>query len=244
VIFASSLIPGKEKDVNKLVNRILTLGADVISSRTAKVHCSGHANQGELRIAYNVVQPKNVMPIHGEVQHLLANAAVAQSCGIAQENIAVVRDGTVVDVCEGQAKVVGRLENGYIFVDGKSVGEVSDLDLTQRKILGKEGFIAISVAVDLTTREVVSLPKISAIAVAEDLSVFAKLPKKITKRLRESMEEDRDISVNKLAKIVRRTVGNYVGNVLKRAPMILPLVSTVNRTIEADEADSEVDDSQ
>ncbi len=233
VVLASSLTPGKEKEVTKLINRILTLGATVISSKTARVHCSGHANQGELRIVYNVVRPKNVLPIHGEVQHLLANAAVAHSCRIPRENIAVVKDGGVIDVHNGQARVVGRIENGYIFVDGKSVGEVSDGHLKQRKTLGQEGFIAITVTVDLVSREVVTTPKISVIAVAEDLSVFAKLPNKIKKELVTTMEENHNVTAQKLTKIVRQTVGHYVERVLKRSPMILPLVSTVNRLFDS-----------
>jgi ribonuclease J len=166
---------------------------------------------------------------------LLANAAVANSCRIPHENIAIVKDGGVVDVSGGKAKVVGRIENGYVFVDGKSVGEVSDSDLKQRKTLGQEGFIAITVTVDLVSREVVTTPKISAIAVAEDLSVFAKLPKKIKKELTTAMEENHNITAHKLTKIVRRTVGHYVGRVLKRSPMILPLVSTVNQPDSPDE---------
>jgi ribonuclease J len=166
---------------------------------------------------------------------MLANAEVAHSCRIPRENIAIVQDGGVIDVANGQAKVVGRIENGYIFVDGKSVGEVSDIELKQRKTLGQEGFIAITVTVDLDSRKVVTTPKISVIAVAEELSVFAKLPKKIKKELTASMEENHNITAHKLSKIVRRTVGHYVGRVLKRSPMILPLVSTINNIPESEE---------
>jgi ribonuclease J len=227
VLLASSLIPGNEKTITELINKLLTQGANVISSANAKVHCSGHANQGELRYIYNVVRPKNVLPIHGEVQHLLANAAVAKETGVPPERIPIIKSGGIVDLRDGRAQVVGRIENGYIFVDGASIGEVSDDDLKNRKMLSAEGFIAITATVDLNSHKVIARPKVVARAVAEDDVVFEKLPEQIQIALEREMSKNHAVDTNRLTYVTKKAVQKFVTKTLRRNPMILPIVSII-----------------
>jgi hypothetical protein len=158
VVLASSLIPGNENAVYRVINGLTRLGAKVVHQGNARVHVSGHASAGELLYAYNIVRPRNVLPVHGEVRHLVANAELAVKTGVPPERVAVAEDGVVVDLVEGVARVTGAIECGYVYVDGASVGEITEVDLKDRRILGEEGFISIVVVVDSGTGKVVAGP--------------------------------------------------------------------------------------
>ncbi|MDR0950699.1 MAG: ribonuclease J [Candidatus Ancillula sp.] len=229
VIFASSLIPGNEKSVFTLVNQLKQVGATVYTNRDRKIHCSGHANQGELKYIYNVVRPKNVMPIHGEVRHLTANARTAASVGIHPNGIPIVKDGGIVELRDGKVNVVGKIECGYVYVDGKSVGSVTSDDLEKRRVLSEEGFVAVSATVDLDAMQVITKPRVVTRGMAEDDSRFYKLPHKISHALQRAMDNG-ESDLHKLSQVARRTAGKYVAKELHRSPMILPIVSQSQQT--------------
>ncbi len=152
VILASSLIPGNENAVYRVIDGLTKLGANVVHKANAKVHVSGHAAAGELIYCYNILKPKNVLPVHGEYRHLIANAKLAQDTGVPEENTIIASNGTVIDLKDGVAKVTGQLDLGFVYVDGSTVGEITDADLKDRRILGEEGFISVIVVVDARHR--------------------------------------------------------------------------------------------
>lgn len=223
VVLASSLIPGNENSVNRVINGLMRLGARVVHKGNALVHVSGHAAAGELLYAYNIVKPKNVMPVHGEVRHLYANAQLALSTGIEQTNVVVTEDGHVVDLRDGQARIVGAVPCGYVYVDGASVGDISEASLKDRRILGEEGFISCVVAVDVVESKVVAGPEIHARGFAEDDSIFDPLLPLVSQGLEMALRQG--ISDNhELQQIVRRIVGKWVADAHRRKPMIVPVV--------------------
>ncbi|MFG6403335.1 MULTISPECIES: ribonuclease J [unclassified Microbacterium] len=223
VILASSLIPGNENAVYRVIDGLTKLGATVVHKGNAKVHVSGHAAAGELTYVYNILQPRNVLPIHGEYRHLTANARLAQETGVPVERTILGENGTVVDLRDGVATVVGQLDIGFVYVDGSTVGEITDADLKDRRILGEEGFISVIVVVDSATGKVISGPEIHARGFAEQDSVFNAVKPKITAALAEAAKSGvRD--PHALSQIVRRTIGRWVNQSLRRRPMIIPLV--------------------
>jgi len=223
VILASSLIPGNENAVYRVIDGLTKLGANVVHKGNAKVHVSGHAAAGELLYCYNILKPRNVMPIHGEYRHLTANAQLARDTGVPDENTIVGEDGTVVDLRDGVARVVGQLDLGLVYVDGATVGEITDSDLKDRRILGEEGFISIIVVVEAQTGKVVVGPEIHAKGFAEDDAVFDDIRPKIVAALSEAAHNGvRD--THALSQVVRRTVGRWVNTSYRRRPMIVPLV--------------------
>ncbi|MCY0904718.1 ribonuclease J [Arthrobacter sp. H14-L1] len=224
VILASSLIPGNETAVFRVINGLLKLGAEVIHKGTAKVHVSGHAAAGELLYCYNILRPRNVMPVHGETRHLIANGRLAMATGVPADHVLLVDDGTVVDLSAGIAKIVGQVECGFVYVDGSSVGAITDADLKDRRILGDEGFISIVVVVNRTTGKIVSGPEIHARGVAEDDSVFDEIKPRIEEALQEAVLAGKDHTSYQLQQVVRRTVGSWVNRRLRRKPMIIPVV--------------------
>ncbi|THJ64931.1 ribonuclease J [Arthrobacter echini] len=224
VILASSLIPGNENAVHRVINGLLKLGADVIHKGNAKVHVSGHAAAGELLYCYNILRPKQVMPVHGETRHLIANGRLAQQTGVPASNVLVTDDGSVVDLVDGRAGIVGAVECGYVYVDGSSVGGVTDADLLDRRILGEEGFISIIAVVNRTTGKIVSGPDIHARGFAEDDAVFDEIRPLISRGLEEAVTAHADHTSYQLQQVIRRIVGTWVNRRYRRRPMIIPVV--------------------
>ena len=223
VILASSLIPGNENAVYRVINGLMKLGAKVVHKGTSRVHVSGHASAGELLYFYNVLHPTNVMPVHGEQRHLVANAELAIATGVPEKNVIVGENGTVVDLRDGVATVVGQLDIGFVYVDGSTVGEITDADLKDRRILAEEGFISIFVAMDAQTGKVVVGPEIHARGFAPDESIFDDVKPQIIKALSEaSANGTRD--THAFSQVVRRVVGRWVNTQHRRRPMIVPVV--------------------
>ncbi|GMM96321.1 ribonuclease J [Microbacterium luteum] len=223
VILASSLIPGNENAVYRVIDGLTKLGTNVVHKGNAKVHVSGHAAAGELLYCYNILRPRNVLPIHGEYRHLMANAKLAQDTGVPAERTLLAENGTVIDLRDGEALAVGQLDLGFVYVDGSSVGEITDADLKDRRILGEEGFISVIVVVDAATGKIISGPEIHARGFAEDDKVFEDVKPKIAAALAEAAQSGvRD--QHALSQVVRRTIGRWVNQRLRRRPMIVPLV--------------------
>ncbi|WP_167142893.1 ribonuclease J [Canibacter zhoujuaniae] len=233
VILASSLIPGNENAVFRVIDGLMRLGAKVVHKGNARVHVSGHAAAGELLYCYNIVQPKNVMPIHGEYRHLVANAALAIETGVPTTRTLICQNGTVVDLQDGRAKITGQLEVGSLYVDGQTVGKVTDDDLHERRVLGTEGFVSIITVVSKKTGQIVSGPDIHTKGMAEDDSEFDVIKPKIVNGIQDAFQAaKRDGAAapdrQKLQQIVRRIVGRWVGTKLRRRAMIVPVVVEVD----------------
>ena len=223
VVLASSVIPGNENSINRVINGLSRWGATVVHTGNALVHVSGHAAAGELLYACNIVKPRNVMPVHGEVRHLLANAALAVKSGVDPDHVVVADDGTVIDLIDGALTVVGKVPCGYVFVDGSSVGDLSEGMLKVRRILGEEGFVSVFVAVDISAGKVVAGPEVQARGFAEAATVFNDVLPKVTARLEDAMK-DGVTDPYQLQQLVRRTIGKWVGEKMRRRPMIVPVV--------------------
>jgi ribonuclease J len=223
VILASSLIPGNENSVYRVINGLTRLGAKVVHQGNARVHVSGHASAGELLYCYNIVKPRNVMPVHGEIRHLKANGDLAIKTGVPPERVVHAEDGYVVDLIDGRARVAGKVPCGYVYVDGSTVGEITEADLKDRRILGEEGFISIIVVVDAASGKVVAGPEIHARGFAEDDAVFNKVRPRIADALRDAANNG-SVDTHQLQQVVRRVVGRWVNESYRRRPMIIPLV--------------------
>jgi ribonuclease J len=223
VILASSLIPGNENAVYRVINGLSRWGANVVHKGNALVHVSGHASAGELLYCYNIVRPRNVLPIHGEIRHMRANAELARSTGIAHDNVVIAEDGVVVDLVDGVARVAGKVDCGYVFVDGSSIGDVTEASLKDRRILGEEGFISVIVVIDSVSGKVAGGPEIHARGFAEDDSTFDEIKQPIIDALDAAVRDGVDDS-HQLQQTVRRVVGRWVNSTHRRRPMIIPVV--------------------
>ena len=222
VILASSLIPGNENAVYRVIDGLTKLGANVVHKGNAKVHVSGHAAAGELLYCYNILKPKNVMPVHGEYRHLIANGKLAEQTGVPAERVLITEDGWVVDLEQGIANVVGEVECGMLYVDGRTVGKITEDDLKDRRVLAAEGFISIFCVVDENGRVQVG-PEIRARAFAEEDHVFDDVKPLIERALAEAAGEG-VTDTYALQQVIRRTIGTWVNKAHRRRPMIIPVV--------------------
>jgi ribonuclease J len=226
VILASSLIPGNENSVYRVINGLVRWGATVVHKANALVHVSGHASAGELLYVYNILRPSNVMPVHGEWRHLRANADLAVLTGVPRDRTILAEDGVVVDLVDGRARIVGIVPCGYVYVDGSSVGDVTESSLKDRRILRDEGFISVVVVVDSVTGKVSGGPEVHARGFTEDDSAFEGVIARIEEALDKAASEGIG-DVRQLEQLVRRIVGKWVNETYRRRPMIIPLVVEV-----------------
>src|SRR5690606_3360940 len=215
-----------ETAIFSVINALTRLGANVVHQGNAKVHVSGHASAGELLFLYNALRPSNVMPVHGEWQHLRANAELAVKTGGAPENVVIAEDGVVVDLVDGKASITGRVEVGHVYVDGLSVGDVGESTLSDRLILGVGGFIAITVAVDTTTGRAVAPPTVSGRGFSDDPKALDEVVSLVEMELSHT-ESEGITDTHRIAQAVRRVVGRWVADTYRRRPMIVPTVIPV-----------------
>mgnify|MGYP006280382637 CR=1 len=223
VVLASSLIPGNENAVFRVINGLSKLGAHVVHKANALVHVSGHAAAGELRYVYNVVKPRYVLPVHGEWRHMRANADIAEGVGIDASRVLLAEDGTVIDIVDGVASIVGSVPVGFVYVDGSSVGDITETSLKDRRVLGEEGFISVFVAVDIVDRVIVAGPEVHARGFGEEDGLLTPVVEQVTRTLESALADGVD-EVHELQQRIRRTVGKWVSSTHRRKPMIVPVV--------------------
>ena len=226
VILASSLIPGNENSVFRVINELTRFGAKVVHKANAMVHVSGHAAAGELLYCYNIVKPKYVLPIHGEWRHLKANAELAIQSGVPRSNTFIIDNGVVIDLVDHEAEIVGAIPVGFVFVDGQSIGDITESSLKDRRILGEEGFISCVVVIDSQSGKIVAGPDIHARGFNEDAAMFDEVKLRIEKALATAVTEGIN-GTHQLSQIVRKTIGGWVGGEHRRKPMIVPVVIEV-----------------
>jgi len=223
VVLASSLIPGNENAVFRVINGLSRWGANVVHKSNALVHVSGHASAGELLYCYNIVKPRNVLPIHGEIRHMRANADLARATGIPADRVVIAEDGVVVDLVDGVARVAGKVPCGYVFVDGTSVGDITESSLKDRRILGEEGFISVIAVVDSVTGKVAGGPEIHARGFFGSDDVFDEIKQPIVDAL-DALVREGVTDTYQMQQAMRRVIGRWVSGKHKRRPMIIPVV--------------------
>ena len=226
VILASSLIPGNENSVYRVINELTRFGAKVVHKANALVHVSGHAAAGELLYCYNIVKPRYALPVHGEWRHLKANAELAIAAGVKRENTFVIENGIVVDLVDHVAEVAGAIPCGFVYVDGQSIGDITEASLKDRRILGEEGFISVIVVIESQTGKIIAGPDIHARGFNEDAGLFDEVRGQIEIALKAAVTEGVN-GTHQLSQVVRRTIGSWVGQKHRRRPMIVPVVVEV-----------------
>ncbi|MFE2107669.1 ribonuclease J [Kitasatospora sp. NPDC059463] len=226
VVLASSLIPGNENAVYRVINGLTRWGAKVVHKGNAKVHVSGHASAGELLYFFNICKPRNLMPVHGEWRHLRAAADLGIATGVPRNRVVIAEDGVCVDLEDGVARIVGKVQAGYVYVDGSSVGDITEASLKDRRILGEEGFISCFVVVDSANGKIVGGPTIQARGSGIDDAAFVPVAARLQEALDRSAS-DGVLEIRQVQQLVRRTIGKWVADNYRRRPMILPVVVEV-----------------
>lgn len=230
VIISASQIPGNEKSIGDVINNLMAHGTKVIYSSLAEVHVSGHACQEELKLMHALTKPKYFIPAHGEARMLIQHKRLAESMGMAPENIFLGENGMIFEFDKKGARVAGQVPAGNILVDGLGVGDVGSVVLKDRKHLSDDGMIAIVVSVDKRSREIVAGPEIVSrgfVYVRENDDLMNGI-KSIVERVMNDAAKKNISDWNFLKSQIRDQVKSYVFGEIKRDPMILPMIMDVD----------------
>lgn len=226
VIISATPIPGNEKTVNKVINELMKLGADVVYEKMYDVHVSGHACQEELKILLGLLKPKYFIPVHGEQKHLRKHAGIAASMGMDKKNILIADNGNVVELNESGIKMAANVPAGRVLVDGYGVGDVGSVVMRDRKHLALDGLIIVSAAVSIANRSIVSTPEIVSrgfVYVKESEQLIEDAKKIALSTINDCL--NRNISDAGIIKAkLRDDLSRLMYERTKRSPMILPVI--------------------
>jgi len=225
IILSSHPIPGNEEMVYRTINRLIERGADVIYDPIESVHVSGHARQEEMRLMLNLTQPKNLMPVHGEMRHLQLHAKLAKEHGLKDENIILAENGTTVELDNKGITLGERQPGGYVFVDGSGVGDVGRAVIRDREILARDGFLLVSVNVDHATGKLIDQPRIVSRGF-----IYLKDAEDFLEQVRENvtvlMNSNRSANGNRRI-MLEDTLSKMIYSETKRRPMVFGIVNEV-----------------
>jgi ribonuclease J len=223
VVVSAHPIPGNEEIVSRMINKLIQRGARVVYDPLLPVHVSGHARAEEQKQLIRMVKPKFFVPVHGELRMLHAHSALAREVGIAAENIAVVENGTVLELTHEYLKASGRVPGGYVYVDGTGVGDIGPQVLRERDRLASDGFVIVNLLVDAETRELVNTPAITSRGF-----VFVRDSKKLFRRAQEKAVLAATDSPNgKIGRRVENALSDFFYSEMKRRPMVFALVNEI-----------------
>jgi len=223
VLLASSLIPGNENAIYGIINKLTDLGANVVHKGNAKVHVSGHASAGELVYCYNILKPKNVMPVHGEAKHLHANGALAIRTGVDPDRVIIARDGSTIDLVNGRATLSGQVAADLVFVDGDTVGHATEDTLADRRRLSESGIVTVLAILEPGTNALAEpLEYITRGFVAADLALTGATDA-VERALRKASTQGVD-EVGKIESVIAGAVSSYITRTHRREPVVVAIV--------------------
>ena len=225
IILSSHPIPGNEEMVYRTINRLIERGADVIYDPIESVHVSGHACQEEMRLMLNLTQPKNLIPVHGEIRHLHLHAKLAIDNGMPANNVFTITNGATIELDGRGIKIGERQPGGYVFVDGSGVGDIGRSVIRDREILAKDGFVLVSVNVDQRSGELTDAPRIVSRGF-----VYLKEADEFLEQMRDNvskvMVRSRRVNGNRRS-LVEESLSKLIYNETKRRPMIFSIVNEI-----------------
>ncbi len=228
VVLSSSLIPGNEPAIHRVIDGLYRTGADVFHEPAAPVHASGHAAQEELRLMLSLVQPRWFIPVHGERRHLAHHAKLATEVGVAPDHVLICEDGDLVEVGE-QVRIAGRIPAGMTFVDGLGIGDVGEVVLRDRRKLSADGVVVVVLTIDAHQGEIVAGPDIVNRGFVFD-EAAGDILEEARNRVMLSLKESAGAKVvdrGMIEQHIRRTLGKYFYEVTQRKPVILPVIMEV-----------------
>jgi ribonuclease J len=226
VIISAKPVPGNELRVHDAINRLARAGAEVLHQEIAPVHVSGHACSEELRTMLSLLRPRAVMPIHGEYRMLAAHAQLARDAGVPSAGIVLADNGTVVELRDGIARIVDRIEAGVTFVDGLGVGDVQDVALRDRRRLSEDGVLIVVTTVALSDGGEIAPPELIARGFGEDEELLSDLREEAD-RVLAALAADGVSEIKLLQEHLHDEMGQLVYDRTRRRPMILPVVIEV-----------------
>lgn len=226
VIFSSRFIPGHEKAINAIIDRLYRKGADVIYEKISEVHVSGHASQEELKWMLNLTRPEYFIPIHGDYRHLVQHAQLANRIGIPPSRVILAENGDIVELDNQGARKAGRVESGRIFVDGKGVGDIGSTVLRDRQHLSVDGMVIALLVTNKQTGETISGPDIFSrgFVFEEESGELLDEAKSVIRRHLEKLHLEPKTDEVDIKMEISRALKSFFYKTIRRKPIILPII--------------------
>ncbi|MCZ6621914.1 MAG: ribonuclease J [Deltaproteobacteria bacterium] len=226
VVLSAKFIPGNEKVIANMINRLFRRGAEVHYEKVSEIHVSGHASQEELKTMINLTRPRYFVPIHGEYRHLVKHTRLAQRVGVSEENCFLLENGDVLELSSHSAARVNSVSTGKVFVDGKGVGDVEDLVIRDRRHLSEDGMVLAIMAIHQQTGELAAGPDIISRGFmrAEDGQEVLEQAKALVLKTLRGVNREVRTDPSELQEKVRKSLQRYFFKTLERRPMIVPLI--------------------
>ncbi|MCL2136278.1 MAG: ribonuclease J [Coriobacteriia bacterium] len=228
VIISASPVPGNEKAVTRVVNALSKIGAEVYDKERALVHVSGHAGPEELKLMMVLAKPKGFMPIHGETRHLRAHAKLAEDVGIPRSQIYVLENGDCLNLAQGKLSRGEPVDSGIVYVDGLSVGDISQVVLKDRQTLASDGIVTIVCQIRSRDGRPVGKPEIIMRGVSgnDDNELLEDLIN-IVEKTATSLAKEQRLNSSQLKRALRERVSSVLWERSRRRPMVIPLILEV-----------------
>lgn len=229
VILSSKFIPGNERAIGNIINKLYKQGAEVIYEKISEIHVSGHAFREELKLMIHLTKPKYFIPIHGEYRHLVLHAHLAEELGISRERILLAENGQVIEFDENGGGIKDRVTTGRLLVDGKGIGDVGRSILKERRLLSKDGLVVVNMALDEETGVVVYGPEIVSRGFVFETQSGHLLEdaKSAILKIVEDIKPDVPDRIDKIRSKIRTTLKKYFDFSIRRHPVILPFILEV-----------------
>ena len=226
VILSSKFIPGNERAITHLINHLYRRGAEVHYETTSEIHVSGHASQGELKTVLNLVRPEYFVPVHGEYRHLVKHAQLARSLGWSEERALVISNGTPLTLSANGHRFEPKVETGRVFIDGKGVGDVGEMELRDRRHLANHGLVIVFLALNQGSGEIVSGPEIitRGFIPEDDSEELLQDAKRLVCAMLEEHSREAISDWEELRVEVRKTLRRLFNKTIDRRPLILPII--------------------
>ncbi len=229
IIISANPIPGNEKYISKVIDDLMTIGAEVIYNALQEVHVSGHACQEEQKLMLNLIKPKFFIPVHGEYRQLIAHSETAKTVGIPHENIFITDNGKVLELNENEAKFTGSVTSGKVLVDGLGVGDVGNIVLKDRQKLSQDGLIIVVITLDPRSGKIVAGPDVISrgfVYVRESENLMEDIKKLLRTELTRC-EERHITDWSTLKTVIKEELGDYIYKKTKRQPMLIPIIMEI-----------------
>jgi ribonuclease J len=229
VILSSKHIPGNEKAIASIINKLYRRGAEVVYSKIAQIHASGHAHQEELKLMLNLTKPEYFIPIHGEYRHLVIHARLAEKQGLPRENVFVGEDGKVIVFDKEGGRIQGKVHTGRILVDGKGIGDVGRSVLKERRELSEGGLVVVTMIIDEETGVVLYGPELISKGFVFDSAMGHLIDDAqcVILEIVEEVEAGLESRVDLIRKKLQRALKQYFAFAINRRPLIVPIIIEV-----------------
>ena len=229
IIISANPIPGNEKYISKVIDDLMTIGAEVIYNALEDIHVSGHACQEEQKLMISLIKPKYFIPVHGEYRQLMAHAETAKKIGINPENIFITNNGRILELSEEEAKFNGTVTAGIILVDGLGVGDVGNIVLRDRQKLSQDGLITVVLTLDSASGKIVAGPDVISrgfVYVRESENLMEDIKKLLRTELAKC-EEKHVTDWATIKSVIKEELGEYIYKKTKRQPMLIPIIMEI-----------------